>query len=76
MIISPAYRSYTRGIAAYNLACIYGNNLLNDEEECKKWLKVGEETGRLLTQERAMKEKDFGDFRNKDSFKQIRWKGE
>lgn len=68
--------AYTRGIAAYNLACIYGNNLLNDEEECKKWLKVGEETGRLLTQERAMKEEDFGDFRNKEWFLKTRWKGE
>jgi len=68
--------AYTRGIAAYNLARIYGNGLLDDEEECKKWLKVGEETGRLLTRERAMKEEDFGDFRNKDWFEQICWKGE
>ena len=66
--------SIKRGTGSYNLAC--ANCFLDDEEECKKWLKVGEEEGTLVTREHAMKDEDLESVRNKGWFKGIRWKGE
>jgi tetratricopeptide (TPR) repeat protein len=66
--------SIKRGAGAYNLAC--ANCLLGDEEECKRWLKVGEEERTLGTREHAMEDKDLKGVRDKEWFKGIRWKGE
>ena len=66
--------SIKRGAGAYNLACV--NCLLGDEEECRRWLKVGEEEGTLVTRKEAMKDEDLESVRNKEWFKGIRWKGE
>jgi len=66
--------SIKRGTGSYNLAC--ANYLLGDEEECKKWLKVGEEERTLPTHEHAMKDEDLESVHNKEWFKGIRWKGE
>jgi hypothetical protein len=66
--------SIKRGSAAYNLAC--ANCRLDDEGECKRWLKIGEEERTLQTREYAMKDEDLESVRDKDWFKTIRWKGE
>jgi tetratricopeptide (TPR) repeat protein len=66
--------SIKRGSGAYNLAC--ANCLFGDEEECKRWLKVGEEEKTLPTRELAMKDEDLESVRNKEWFKGIRWKDE
>jgi tetratricopeptide (TPR) repeat protein len=65
--------SIKRGTGAYNLAC--ANCLLGDEEECKKWLKVGEGEGTLATRKKAMEDEDLKGVRDKEWFKEIRWKG-
>jgi len=57
---------FTRGIAAYNLASIY--SLLNKEEECKKWLEIAKETGRILPKEKFEKDEDFKNMREKRWF--------
>ena len=62
------------GIAAYNLACIYARH--ENEQECKKWLNTGEQTGTLVEREFAMKDSDLKIVRKKDWFKRIRWQGE
>ena len=59
---------------AYTLACIYA--LRGNEAQCKRWLQVGEEAGILLPREYAMEEEAFASVRDKEWFKQIRWKGE
>lgn len=64
--------SIKRGEGAYNLAC--ANCLMGDEEECKRWLKVGQDGGTLPTREYAMKDEDFESVRNKEWFKEIHWK--
>jgi len=66
--------SIKRGAGAYNLAC--ANCLLGDEDECRRWLKVGEEEKTLPTRGRAMKDEDLESVRNKEWFKALRWKGE
>lgn len=62
---------FTKGIAAYNLASIYA--LLNDEEECKKWLQICQQTGTLPTRKHAEGDKDLESVRDKEWFKQIRF---
>ena len=56
---------------AYNLACIAA--IEGNEEECRKWLKVGEEAGSLPTREYAMSDEDLRPYWDKDWFKEIRW---
>lgn len=63
-----------KGTGAYNLACIAAEE--NNEEECKEWLKTGEEAGTLQTREFAMKDDDLKAYWDKDWFKAIKWKGE
>lgn len=66
--------SLKSGCAAYKLAKIYARR--NDEERCKIWLLVGQETGTLPTREHAMKDSDLDSVRNEAWFKEIKWKGE
>ena len=66
--------SIRQGAASYNLACIAA--LRGDIEECRKWLKLGEETGTLVTREHAMKDDDLKSVRRRKWFKEIKWKGE
>ena len=40
---------FTEGTAAYNIACCYA--ILNERENCKKWLETAKRTGRLLSWE-------------------------
>lgn len=49
--------AFTKGIAAYNIACCYA--ILGDEDECEKWLNTAKETRRLLSWERASKDEDL-----------------
>lgn len=63
--------TYTKGIAAYNLASIYA--LLNKEDECHQWFIVLKETGRLPNQERVKSDPDFKSIIEKDWFVQL-WK--
>ncbi|MBU1260958.1 MAG: hypothetical protein KJ757_00925 [Planctomycetes bacterium] len=64
-----------KGGGAYNLACIAA--IEGNEEECKKWLKIGEEAGELENREWAMKkDEDLKAYWDKDWFKAIKWKGE
>ncbi|MBW8002435.1 MAG: hypothetical protein FVQ80_10505 [Planctomycetes bacterium] len=62
------------GSGAYNLACLYA--LRGDEENCKKWLKVGEDKGTLFTRDEAMKDEDLKIVRGQAWFKKIKWQGE
>ncbi len=62
-----------RGTGAYYLAFIYG---LNDENECQKWLKIGEEEKMLPERQEAMANSAFVKVRDKQWFKDIHWKGE
>jgi tetratricopeptide (TPR) repeat protein len=64
----------SRGAAAYNLGCAYC--FLGDEEECRKWLKIGEEAGTLPTRDYAMGDEDLKLYWGKEWFKAIRWGGE
>lgn len=78
--------SIRKGSGAFALACI--NSMGKNEEECKHWLKVAEETGNLPTLKGAL---EFGTMRsgffnfkvrsgflayvkNKKWFKEIKWK--
>lgn len=49
--------NFTRGIAAYSLASIC--SLLDREDECKKWLEVAKETGRMLPKAKFSQNYDF-----------------
>jgi tetratricopeptide (TPR) repeat protein len=60
--------------SSYNLACIAA--LQNQKDECKKWLKTGEQFGNLPTREEAEKDDDLKSVREEDWFKQIRWSSE
>ena len=63
-----------RGGGAYNLACAWC--MLGDEGKCREWLKVGEEEGTLTTKKEAMEDADMEAVRDKQWFKDMRWKGE
>jgi len=58
--------NFTRGIAAYNLASIY--SLLDRENECKEWLKVAKETGRMLPKAKFVQDYDFEKMWDKEWF--------
>ena len=58
----------------YNLACVEA--IEGNEEECKKWLKIGEEARILPTRQYAMADEDLRSYWDKDWFKAIRWEGE
>ena len=62
------------GSGAFNLACVFA--LCGDENECQKWLKIGEKVSTLPIREHAMRNKAIADMREKPWFKAIRWKGE
>ncbi len=66
--------SIKTGEGSYNLACVCAS--LDDEKECKKWLKTGEQAGTLSTRKHAMGDDDLKSVRSKQWFKEIRWKGE
>ncbi len=63
--------SIKAGSAAYNLGCFYA--LLGDKENCRRWLKVGEKAGTLVTKKYAMSDKDLESVRNEEWFRQIHW---
>jgi len=58
---------FTRGIMAYNLASIY--SLLDREDECKKWLEVAKETGRMRPKAKFSQDYDFEKMWDKEWFK-------
>jgi len=58
--------SFTQGTAAYNLASVYA--LLSDEENCRKWLSIATETGRILPRKRVLDDEDLRSMRDKDWF--------
>ena len=60
---------FTKGIAAYNIACCYA--ILENENKCEEWLKIAKETGRLLSKERASNDRDLKKYAKEDWFKQI-----
>lgn len=60
------------GAGAYNLACAC--SLLGQTEECKKWLKIGEAEGTLVTGQYATNDWCLENVRNEEWFKQIGWK--
>lgn len=60
-----------RGCQAFNLAWAYA--MLGDEDECRNWLKIGEETDKLSPRKGV---DVFHEFKNRDWFKQIKWPGE
>jgi len=66
--------SITPGKGAYNLACVYARR--GNEDKCQEWLKVSEKAGALATREHAMADDDLKSVRDKDWFKNLRWKGE
>jgi tetratricopeptide (TPR) repeat protein len=66
--------SLRKGSSAYKLARIYA--LRSDEEQCKKWLMVGQETGTLPDRDYAMKDSDLARVKSKPWFTEIKWKGE
>jgi len=61
-----------RGAEVYNLACIAA--IEENEEDCKRWLKIGEEAGELAPREHAMKDEDLKAYWDKDWFQAIKWK--
>jgi Flp pilus assembly protein TadD len=63
-----------KGEGSYNLACI--SAIDGNEDECKKWLKTGEDSGALDTRKHAMADEYLKTYREKDWFKAIKWKGE
>ncbi|MGD9128687.1 MAG: hypothetical protein PVH19_15025 [Planctomycetia bacterium] len=62
------------GSAAYGLARVWARK--GNKEECRKWLKVEEKRGTLITRESAMKNKDFKNVRDEVWFQKIKWAGE
>lgn len=66
--------SIRHGEGAFNLACLFA--FLNNEDKCREWLKVAEETKILPNRDYVSKIKYLDIFRDKDWFKAIRWKGE
>jgi len=66
--------SLRKGSSTYRLARIYA--LRSDEEQCKKWLLVGQEAGTLPERDYAMKESDLDKVKNEPWFKEIKWKVE
>ncbi|MBN1765620.1 MAG: hypothetical protein JW860_10210 [Sedimentisphaerales bacterium] len=69
-----AAENLKQGISAYNLACIGALQVV--EDECRKWLKIGEKKGTLEIREKALQDDVFAGISDKDWFKTIRWKGE
>ena len=65
---------FTKGIAAFNLGCIYA--LLDDKNECRKWLELGSEQGVLPTRERAEKDPDLSSVRDENWFQELKFRGE
>lgn len=63
--------SIETGSGAYSLACVCA--LTGDKDNCRKWLKVGEQAGTLTTRKHAMTDTDLESVRNEEWFKQIRW---
>jgi tetratricopeptide (TPR) repeat protein len=63
-----------KGAAAYNLACVWC--VLGNEDECSRWLKIGEEEKMLPNRQYAIEDPDLEAFRDKEWFRRIRWKGE
>jgi hypothetical protein len=63
-----------KGEGSYNLACI--SAIDGNEDECKKWLKTGEDEGTLDARKHAMADEYLKTYREKDWFKAIKWKGE
>ena len=66
--------SLRKGSSAYKLARIYA--LRSDEEQCKKWLMVGQEAGTLPDRDYAMKDSDLARVKSEPWFTEIKWKGE
>ncbi|MGA2091994.1 MAG: tetratricopeptide repeat protein [Sedimentisphaerales bacterium] len=63
-----------KGSSAYNLACVWA--ILGDENQCSKWLKVGQEQKTLPTRKDAFADPDLKSMRDKEWFKNIRFSGE
>ncbi len=63
--------SLKAGSSAYNLACLYA--VLDDEENCEKWLKIGEEVDNLPRRGLAISDADLKSVCGKEWFKKIRW---
>lgn len=49
--------SFTRGVAAFNIACAYA--LLGDDEQCKDWLYLARDIGRISSRKRVEVEEDL-----------------
>ena len=62
--------NFTRGTASYNLAAIY--SLLTEKEECKKWLGVAKETGRMLPKAEFEKDDNFSNMWGEEWFEQLK----
>ncbi|MBN2456418.1 MAG: hypothetical protein JXB29_07800 [Sedimentisphaerales bacterium] len=60
---------FTKGIAAYNIACCYA--ILDNEDECEKWLNTAKETERLLSWKRASEDKDLKKYAVRQWFKNL-----
>jgi tetratricopeptide (TPR) repeat protein len=63
-----------RGSAAYNLACAWC--ILGDQDQCSRWLKVGEEEKTLPKRQVAIEDPDLKAIRDKEWFGLIRWDSE
>ena len=63
-----------KGYEAYILGGLFA--LRGNENECRKWLEIGEKAGTLETRKAAMQQDELASVRDKDWFKAIRWKGE
>jgi hypothetical protein len=60
---------FTEGIAAFNIACCYA--ILDDWKKCKEWLETAKRTGRLLSWERASKDRDLKKYDRETWFGEI-----
>jgi hypothetical protein len=61
--------SFTRGIAAYNLASIYA--IMENEEVCRDWLTIAKDAGRLLPLERIYADLDLKKYSDRSWFKEL-----
>jgi protein O-mannosyl-transferase len=62
------------GAAAYNLGCAWC--FVGNEDECRKWLKIGEKEKTLPKRQDAIDDPELKAVRDKEWFKNIRWNGE